>query len=100
MADIFPVKQSLFVNRQAQAATQTNDAVKNTNGSSPAVIEGEYIKIGDFASFSQAKSLFETANQFASLSNNAQNGLQAYTALDAQNKRDELKRLMGVDLYA
>lgn len=103
---MFPVTQSLFVNRQVESTGQqstVNKKIDSTNAqhqAKPKVVEGEFIKIGDSVSFTEAESLFERANQYAQLSNSAQNGLQAYTSIDAQNKREELRRLMGVDLYA
>lgn len=104
MASIYPMTQSLFVNRQAQSATQ-QQPVKDINSAihvkaKPSPIEGEFFKIGDSVSFSQAENLFERANQYAQMTKSAQNGLQAYTAIDTETKREELQRLMGVDLYA
>ncbi|MFT4652657.1 MAG: hypothetical protein ACJA0G_001054 [Kangiellaceae bacterium] len=103
MASIYPMTQSLFVNRQPDSAQQPlvkdiNSAVEATTKLSP--IEGEFFKIGDSVSFSQAENLFERANQYAQLTTSAQNGLQIYTAIDTGSQREELRRLMGVDLYA
>jgi hypothetical protein len=103
MASIYPMTQSLFVNRQPDSAPQPlvkdiNSAVEATTKLSP--IEGEFFKIGDSVSFSQAENLFERANQYAQLTTSAQNGLQIYTAIDTGSQREELRRLMGVDLYA
>jgi hypothetical protein len=106
------MKQSLFVNRQS-ASTAAQMPIKENKGDvshpvqevaqakkTKAPIEGEFIKIVEHASFDQAENLFEHANQYAKMTNNAQNGLQAYTAIDTQNKRNALRDLMGVDLYA
>ena len=62
--------------------------------------EGGFFRRGDSVSFSQAENLFERANQYAQLTTSAQNGLQIYTAIDTGSQREELRRLMGVDLYA
>ncbi len=89
--------------RQTESGQQplgkdSSNAVEATTKLSP--IEGEFFKIGDSVSFSQAENLFERANQYAQLTTSAQNGLQIYTAIDTGSQREELRRLMGVDLYA
>lgn len=104
MASIYPMTQSFFVNRQPDSAAQSprvkdvNSAIQATTKLSP--IEGEFFKIGDSVSFSQAENLFERANQYAQMTTSAQNGLQVYSAIDTGSEREELRRLMGVDLYA
>lgn len=104
VATIYPMTQSLFVNKQTESTSQQvsprDTKAENPSATRQMPIEGEFIKIGDSVSFSQAENLFDRANKYAELSNNAQNGLQAYTAIDTENKREALRRLMGVDLYA
>lgn len=104
MTTIYAMTQSMFVNKQAQSP-QPPSAIKDPHSArnlsqKPAAIEGEFIKIGDSVTQDDAQNLFERANQYAQLSANAQNGLQAYTAIDTENKREALRQLMGVDLYA
>jgi hypothetical protein len=109
MPSIYPIAQSLFVNRQAESAAQqgplkggekslNNNDLHTKTKVSP--IEGEFIKIGDMVSFNEAENLFDRAHQYAQMTSSAQNGLQAYTSIDVENKREALRRLMGVDLYA
>jgi len=104
MSTVYPLAQSLFVNKQSESTShqQTQDrnvdAVKSANNAT--AIEGEFIKIGDSTSFMEAQDMFERAKQYANMTNNAQNGLQTYTSLDAENQREALRELMGVDLYA
>jgi hypothetical protein len=108
MANIYPTTQSLFVNKQLESPTQQVPIREPKNnlqkGAALAPIEGEFVKIGDSVSFSEAENLFERANQYAQMnadiSKSAHNGLQAYTAIDTETKREALRSLMGVDLYA
>lgn len=104
MPTIYPLAQTLFVNKQSESAHYQQAQNRNADIVKPVnklhAIEGEFIKIGDSASFNEAKHIFERANQYAQMTNNAQNGLQAYTALDVDKTREDVRRLMGVDLYA
>jgi hypothetical protein len=108
MATIYPMTQSFFVNKQAESPAQqavVKDSAENkketTNNVQKAKpVEGEFIKVGDAVSFNQAEDLFENAKKYVEMTKNAQQGLQAYTSLDTDTKRDKLHNLMGVDLYA
>lgn len=104
MAGIYPLAQTLFVNKQNESASYVQTHNRNADMAKPvnktAALEGEFIKTGDSASFSDAQHIFERANQFAQMSSTAQNGLQAYTSLDTEKTREAVRRLMGVDLYA
>ena len=104
MAAIYPLAQTLFVNKQNESASYVQTHNRNVEMAKPAnmvvALEGEFIKTGDSGSFSDAQHIFERANQFAQMSSNAQNGLHAYTSLDTERTREAVRRLMGVDLYA
>lgn len=104
MAGIYPVAQTLFVNKQNESASYVQAHNRSADMAKPVsktvALEGEFIKTGDATSFSDAQHIFERANQFAQMSSTAQNGLQAYTSLDTEKNREAVRRLMGVDLYA
>jgi len=104
MPTIYPLAQTVFVNKQGQSVRGPQTSIANTELTKPVtkatVFEGEFIKTGDSTNFTHARDIFERANQFALLTNNAQNGLQSYTFSDTQDKREALRHLMGVDLYA
>lgn len=104
MAAIYPLAQTLFVNKQNESASYVQTHNRNAEAaksvSKVAALEGEFIKTGDSTSFSEAQHIFERAKQFSQMSSNAQNGLHAYTSLDTEKTREALRNLMGVDLYA
>jgi hypothetical protein len=104
MAGIYPLAQTLFVNKQNESASYVQTHNRNADMAKPvskqAALEGEFIKTGNSASFSDAQHIFERANQYAQMSSTAQNGLQAYTSLDTERTREAVRHLMGVDLYA
>jgi hypothetical protein len=97
------ITQSIFVNKQ-------NDKVNNKalgqpmNGEKTAApIEGDFVRRGNQETHDKAQDVFVRNNEFAKMDNvsfSVKNGLQAYTSLDISNKKEEISRLMGVDLFA
>lgn len=104
MSTIYPIAQTLYVNKQSESASQQYSHNRSENEikavAKSAALEGDIIKIGDASSFIEAQDMFERANQFNKISNNAQNGIQAYTSQDIETRRETVRELMGVDLYA
>ncbi len=94
--------QTLFVNKQVEPFQKYDSKTQQTDADKQSLkpLEGEYIKIGDSVGFAQAEELFEHTNRYAAMPSKVHNGLQAYTSIDMANKREALRSLMGVDLYA
>lgn len=105
MASINPLAQSLFINQQmpGKSALPVNNEQQKANKTA-ITIEADFVQIGSSEVIAQADELFARANSYSKLvedySPKVQQSLQAYAALDVANKRDEISRLMGVDLYA
>ena len=97
------VTQSVFVNKQSEQVKNNNPQQASQNKAQAVAIEGEFVKRGDQHTQHQAEDVFARSHEFAnmeSVSFSVKNGLQAYTSMDLAIKKDEISRLMGVDLFA
>lgn len=68
-----------------------------------AIIEGDYVRVGDEKTIEQAQELFSRAGlyeQYAKLDSRAAKGLETYQSLLTASERDSISELMGVDVYA
>lgn len=104
MSSINSVNQSLFVNRQAPDQAANKASKHSAEEKAPLVIEADFVQTGSQKSIEQADAMFSRANDYAKLSEHyspkAQQGIQAYNALEVESKRDHIRGIMGVDIYA
>ncbi len=107
MQSILSTRQSIFINDSANSAVRPNKVANNVDNAGAfeqnapkKVLEGHIIKRGESENFAQADGIFERAEYFKSLSSSVKQGIQAYTSIDNEVKREQIKSMMGVDIYA
>lgn len=100
-------RQLIFVNDSINNTVRANKVDKDVESAtafeqnpSKKVLEGDVIKRGEPDNFAQADDIFKRAEYFKSLSSSVKQGIQAYTSIDNEFKREQIKLMMGVDLYA
>lgn len=105
MQSLPSIRQSLFVNSFENNQTRnekvdTKAHQQSEQSDQKKVIQGQVIRKGEAQSFTQADDIFERANYYDSLPSSTKEGLKAYTSIDNEIKRDQIKQMMGIDLYA
>lgn len=93
---VLSAQQQPFVNDQYKKPKQVEDV----KGSHEKQVSVELVNSGDVRSKSQADMIFQRANAYAKLSMQAQRMLSGYEGVVLNERKESIRKMLGVDLYA
>ncbi|MEM0911271.1 MAG: hypothetical protein AAGJ37_09875 [Pseudomonadota bacterium] len=93
---VLGAQQQSFINYQHNKQTLESDSQNNHYKA----VNVELIKRGDLHSFKQADMLFNRANAYANMTMQAQRMLSGYQSVALDERKETIRQMLGVDLYA